>query len=77
MIEKMEVKKCFLKKFLCREKKMAHGKEIFGKCFFFAESFLFGSRQRSLCALGKAFLSRFFYFALGKKMNSRQSLRFW
>jgi hypothetical protein len=40
----------FFKFSLPRVKKIALGKEIFGDCFFCAESFLFGSRQRSLFA---------------------------
>jgi hypothetical protein len=35
---------------LQRANQLALGKEIFGECFFCAESFLFGSRQRSLFA---------------------------
>jgi hypothetical protein len=36
--KKLEVKNDFLK-FLCREKKMALGKEIFAKCFFICREF--------------------------------------
>jgi hypothetical protein len=59
---------------LPRAIKLALGKEIFAKCFFFADSFLFGSRQRSVCAecfsvpgvlyfaLGEAFFAESFLF---------------
>jgi hypothetical protein len=50
-IEKNWRQKSDFLNFICREsKKIALGKEIFGESFFCAESFLFGSRQRSLCA---------------------------
>jgi hypothetical protein len=88
-IEKNWWQKSDFLNFLCREsKKIALGKEIFGECFFCAESFLFGSRQRSLCAeffLCREFfislsvkpsLPRVFYLALGTETKAGQSLGF-
>jgi hypothetical protein len=57
----------FLNFFAGSKKKFALGKEIFVMCFFFAESFLFGSRQRSLCA-------ECFFCAESFLFGSRQSL---
>jgi hypothetical protein len=88
-IEKNWWQKSDFLNFLCRESKKLHlVKKSLASVFFCAESFLFGSRQRSLCAeffLCREFfislsvkpsLPRVFYLALGTETKSGQSLGF-
>jgi hypothetical protein len=64
--KKLEVKKFFLK-FLCGEpKNWLSAKKIFAKCFFFAESFVFGSLDKEASVPSIFCLPGVFYLSLGK-----------